>query len=531
MKNKIDLYDYFVSNNLAIAKDVCVEDFPNQFHLHNISLEYFEIDGDAIEICLSVYSKVMGDRLVAGFDIKLGGVADKSICYTDDIERLISVSIDKDIDDHDCTKLLLEVNDKRLVLNANISLGKSVDETSEQKVEKMVDEKASELSYPSKWVFDYNHVNLEWQWIDSPNSNKIEDYSVNADHFLEWRFPRQGDKNPTKMNSNVWEWLVHSKLPACLIADEFNLPTTFDEGPGWCFDRFGQTVNLLADRSLVYIAGEHEDWYDHNFFIYNDVVVVKPDQSVVFYCYPKDIFSPTDFHTATLVGDKIVIIGNLGYDADRDKHTQIYVLDLHSYAIQKIAAVGSSPGWIHKHKATLDDDHRSIVIEDGLLEVDEKKSLRENFDDWRLWLDDWRWEKLTDRQWIQWAVVRSDKKRLHFREYRQALWAFDHGDTNEYQKDIEDLKKKLTIDPDIQLITKLYQFSMVHNKVEADDEEYNVFWVEFEGVKIKFVEQSSALKVTIQGYLADETVRFIQASVIDKVSVLENVLCENEVYE
>ncbi len=535
MNTTIDLYDYIVSHNLAIAEDMCAEDFPNQSYLHNAYLEDFEIDDNVIEICLEVYSKVANDTLVADFVITLTEVVDKNINYTDDQGRLVSLKIDNDVINRYCTRrLLVEVDNNCLVIKTDRQVDQQVNEKIEEVAEESSHEKSCDLSYlnyPSKWVFNANNITLEWQWLDSPNSDQAEYYDVNTALFLEWRFPRPGDNNPTKIRSKVWEWLVHSKRPACSVADAFDLPTTYDEAPGWCFDRLGQSVTLLPDHSLVYIAGEHEDWYDHNFFIYNDVVVVKPDQSVVFYCYPKNIFSPTDFHTATLVDDKIVIIGNLGYLADHDKNTQIYVLDLRSYVIEKITAVGISPGWIHKHEAILNVDGRSIIIRKGLLDVGGKKSLRENCDDWKLWLDEWRWEKLTDRQWVQWGVVRSDKKRLHFWEYRQALWAFNHDTASEYHHDIAALKKELALDPDIQLISQLYEFSLAHKQIEEDDDEYNVFWLELAGVRIKFVEKSSRLQVIIQGFLASETIKLLQSTLIDKVSVLENALCEMEVYE
>jgi len=88
-------------------------------------------------------------------------------------------------------------------------------------------------------------------------------------------------------------------------------------GPTWSFDRFGQSVTEMPDGRTVYIGGEHEDHYDPDFCIYNDVAVKYPDGAVDFYCYRKSDFPPTDFHSASLVGKKIVIIGGLGYVEER----------------------------------------------------------------------------------------------------------------------------------------------------------------------------------------------------------------------
>jgi len=58
---------------------------------------------------------------------------------------------------------------------------------------------------------------------------------------------------------------------------------------------------VLPDGREVLIAGEHEDYYDPDFFIYNDVVVRAPDGKFAIYGYSKEAFPPTDFHTATLL--------------------------------------------------------------------------------------------------------------------------------------------------------------------------------------------------------------------------------------
>ena len=65
------------------------------------------------------------------------------------------------------------------------------------------------------------------------------------------------------------------------------------------------------------VAGEHEDGYDPDFCIYNDVIVHHPDGRLEIIGYPESLFPPTDFHTATLVGDRIIVIGSLGYQGSR----------------------------------------------------------------------------------------------------------------------------------------------------------------------------------------------------------------------
>jgi len=77
--------------------------------------------------------------------------------------------------------------------------------------------------------------------------------------------------------------------------------------PVWCFDRFGTTITELPDGRIVEIAGEHEDYYDVDFCIYNDIVVHQGNGTYQIFGYPQDVFPPTDFHTATLVGEYIYI--------------------------------------------------------------------------------------------------------------------------------------------------------------------------------------------------------------------------------
>lgn len=73
----------------------------------------------------------------------------------------------------------------------------------------------------------------------------------------------------------------------------------------------------MPDGRAVHIGGEHEDYYDPDFFIYNDVTVVGPDGSIKIRGYSRGVFPPTDFHSATLAGDAILIIGRLGYPDQR----------------------------------------------------------------------------------------------------------------------------------------------------------------------------------------------------------------------
>lgn len=142
--------------------------------------------------------------------------------------------------------------------------------------------------------------------------------------------------------------------------------------PVWCYERFGKSITPLGDGRFIEIAGEHEDHYDPDFCIYNDVFVHNGKGGCEIYTYPREVFPPTDCHTATLVGKHIYIIGNLGYKEDRKPDfTQVYQLDVNTLKIKKIETKGDMPGWISGHTAhyvaesiTVNGGKR-IVIENG----------------------------------------------------------------------------------------------------------------------------------------------------------------------
>jgi hypothetical protein len=114
--------------------------------------------------------------------------------------------------------------------------------------------------------------------------------------------------------------------------DFFHVPLNRGDGPIWTFERYGATRTELSDGRIICIGGEHEDYYDPDFHIYNDVVVFGPEDKIEIYDYPKEIFPPTDFHTANPVGDKIIVIACLGNVEDRRPgFTLVYSVDTASH--------------------------------------------------------------------------------------------------------------------------------------------------------------------------------------------------------
>ena len=363
------------------------------------------------------------------------------------------------------------------------------------------------------------------------------DPAVTRELFLKWRSPRFGTSNPEQMNNPVWEWLVKSRINAYQASQRLNGPSALDAGPGWCFDRFGQSSNQLPDARVVFIAGEHEDSYDPDFYIYNDVVVQHPGGRIEILGYPREVFPPTDFHSATLVSNRLVLIGNLGYpDERRPGKTPVMILDLETLAMSAVQTSGTPPGWIHGHKATLSDDSRSILIQRGKLDRGgEDKSLVENIDDWRLHLGDWRWERLTERRWPRWEVRRKDGERNHLFDYQQAVWVKQFPELSKPDGGLARLKKEFKIPslqeelgrtPDLDLFARLYKPPVTHEELASSEDEHNVHRIKVEGVVVRYVEDMDSIQMTVEGKLPQKTMDALTRDLLDKLSALENAPCE-----
>ena len=191
--------------------------------------------------------------------------------------------------------------------------------------------------------------------------------NIDAATFAAQRSLRFGSANPTRMDCEFWHHMIRSGQGAYFGEMEFNPQGRGGAGtPVWCFKRFGPTRTPLPDGRIVCIGGEHEDFYDPDFAIYNDVIVVSPDGALAIYGYPKEVFPPTDFHTATLCGDRIIIVGRLGYPNERGgADTPVFGLNLSTYAMSRLITTGPSPGWIFGHHARLVDSGRTLRVWGG----------------------------------------------------------------------------------------------------------------------------------------------------------------------
>ena len=201
-----------------------------------------------------------------------------------------------------------------------------------------------------------------------------EELEVSRADYEQGRFRRYGESNPERMRVPFWDAMVRCAWSAWKAADAFGDSSFGRNNPVWCHDRFGMSLTPLPDGRFIQVAGEHEDHYDPDFCIYNDVIVHDGRGGFEIFGYPEDVFPPTDFHSATLVGPWIYLIGNLGYGQTRvaaDYRTQVFRLHTGTMVIERVEATGVCPGWIHAHKA---------VLEDGLIRISGGKRIHRTAD-------------------------------------------------------------------------------------------------------------------------------------------------------
>ncbi len=356
------------------------------------------------------------------------------------------------------------------------------------------------------------------------------------------------------MSRPVWEWLVESGMNAFQATQKFGGPSPVDAGPGWCFDRFGCSKTMLPDGRVIRIAGEHEDHYDPDFYIYNDVIVLHPDRRVEIFGYPEAVFAPTDFHSATRVGDFIWIIGSLGYEAKRVHNTTpVYQLDLRNFEIQRVETSGECPGWIHRHTAVLAGDGASITVSRGMVEdAGNDAPHRDNLDDWSLNLSTRTWTRLSHRPGQRWFVHRADGQGLMlfemmmsvmhekypqladgedlFPEVTRAL--VDCGVEPDPVKALEDAGRSL----DSQVYDQLYMPPVEHRVMEpacSDDEDedggessdYVTKQLYIGETLVRYVEEFNHIGVVIEGTLDEAVTDTVTADLCAKLSKLQNAAC------
>jgi len=315
---------------------------------------------------------------------------------------------------------------------------------------------------------------------------------VTRELFLEWRDARRGALPGEVMTNPVWRWLIDSNISAHRGNGHFEGPSSYNGNPGWCFNRFGRSLTELPNATKLMIAGEHEDHYDPDFFIYNDVVIAHPDGQIEILGYPEDHFPPTDFHSTTLTGDELILIGNLSYPSQRRiGETQVFAYEIGARRFRRIKTSGEPPGWISRHQARL-DGHNGIIVQAGIIDHGpDHGGYLENFDSWRLNLEDWSWQRLSHQPVGRWEFVREDGKPCELFPKRMSrmktLVGFSdgHPDTTEF---------------DGELLDRLYDPLVPHEALVDHDWSERTRYV-IDGVPLHLNEEMDSVSLTVIGDL------------------------------
>lgn len=351
--------------------------------------------------------------------------------------------------------------------------------------------------------------------------------------YEEWRNPRRGQSNPQEMTNLVWKWLIETETNPYAAAAGYGAPNAFEAGPGWTIDRYGMSSTRLPDGSEVLIAGEHEDYYDPDFYIYNDVIAKSADGTIKIFCYPEDVFPPTDFHSATLVEDKIYIIGSLGYTGSRQPSTtQVCVLDLHTWKMTKLITNGEPPHWLSKHEATFDRETNTILVRRGQIYPNtEKAELLENIDDYALNLEKLEWKRLTNRQWTR--FVFSGGEGLGTSEepaYKKFVSELMRDSPEPKSPDMSSFVEFAAVGHAIDQIQPSIPFEPVAGVTDEDgcDDEPFVKRFEVNGVIVRYQQDYNTWTLAIEGELPRDTVATLRDDLGSKLEKIFGVDVSSE---
>lgn len=323
---------------------------------------------------------------------------------------------------------------------------------------------------------------------------------LSPEEFASWRSPRTVSGGPVSLDNPLWHWLVRTGFDAYSANEKFHGPSAFGDGPMWCFDRFGQSVTELPDGRRVHVGGEHEDFYDPDFFIYNDVVVIDPDGGIRILGYGREQFPPTDFHSASQIGNTLYLVGCLGYEAQRQVGvTPVFALDLEQMNIRALPTRGDGPGWIHAHAAEVAPDGRTLIVSGGEVWRGKGLSFQQNIDRWSLNVDSGRWERLTALDWQRWTMLPVNRKRNRLFDLRHELFARDYGMGDwRYEEP-----------PDFEALAALYRVDE-DAPPPREGQDYNEYIAEVDGIRVRFTEERCEVKALVEGRLPQDRLEAFQ---------------------
>ena len=240
------------------------------------------------------------------------------------------------------------------------------------------------------------------------SGDQVIDMTISRELFERQRHRRFGRTNPEIVESETWAWMLRRRINPYQAPEELGAERYVSGDPDWCFTRFGMSKTKLGDGRSVFVGGEYEDFYDEKFCIYNDVIIRGPRGGLQFLCYPRDVFPPTDFHSATLVDRQIILIGSAGYADERTPgRTPVFTLNIDDFQIAPLDVAGNCPGWIFRHVAALDRARKVILVKGGETEIDsgQRRRVVDNFEEFELDLQTRSWRRTTNNNWQQFSIT------------------------------------------------------------------------------------------------------------------------------
>lgn len=357
--------------------------------------------------------------------------------------------------------------------------------------------------------------------------------------FVDYQHPKLNlSHNPTNLTNPYWQWVIQHQLnpydildvipninPALAEKRNFGEYSPTDTLPPlWSFQRMGQSCTLLPDGRAVLIGGEFDDFYDPNFCIFNDVVVKHPDGKIEIFGYPSHIFPPTDFHTATLIGDEIFIIGSMGYFDQRCyEQTPIFKLNIHTFKIERVES-RNHIGWINEHTATAKDGQ--IIIQNGRVFDNDHSPMRENINTWAFNPKTLIFKNISQLKWQGFWVHRKDLDYLVIDDLKSFITnqqIFPDKDNSEM---LAHLTEKIGKQPDFALLEQLFCPPLAHEVATDDNDIFNTVTIWIDDIKVRYVIDYQYIQVYVEGLLSDEKLELLQVNLCHKLSKLENSPCE-----
>lgn len=338
------------------------------------------------------------------------------------------------------------------------------------------------------------------------------------EQFSRWCKPKRGTLNPEIMTNIVWVDLVENGYSPHRAHKIYGVGDK--QSPGWCFGRSGQSETRLSDGSAIFIGGEHEDHYDEDFYIYNDVIVKSPDGHTSIYGYPKEVFPPTDSHSATLIDGKIYIIGCIGYPEQRNfADTPVYVLSLDDYSISRFETSGTPPNWLYKHSARFVREENTIYCEGGKIENIEISELVENITTWRLCLTSGDWTAVEKKPWSSWRLIREDNQANNLYAISRVISSERSGRKDKYSEAYraELIQKNCSFDA--AAYQSRYAPPIGHDVIP--NVEYRSHRISIEGVIVRYEEGSYDITVTVEGELPKSVIATLKTHGLATFSRLE----------